>query len=133
MRSLSPQSADEIILSDLESNVLSSRSYSKRMPTPLATTFPSNNSLLICKNALAISTIGRRNHSFRSGVKCLIVQIILEKNANAFSDDVSIQQLVAHLQECARYLHNRQTKSFFQIWSQMSYRPDHTRKECQRL
>jgi hypothetical protein len=47
------------------------------------------------------------------GVKCLIVQIILEKNANAFSDDVSIQQLVAHLQECARYLHNRQTKSFF--------------------
>ena len=47
------------------------------------------------------------------GVKCLTVQIILEKNANAFREDVSIQQLVAHLQECNRYLHNLQTKSFF--------------------
>jgi hypothetical protein len=47
------------------------------------------------------------------GVKCRIVQIVLEKNADAFHDDISIQQLVGHLQECNRYLHNRQTMSFF--------------------
>jgi hypothetical protein len=46
-------------------------------------------------------------------VKCLIVQIILEKNADKFGDDLSVQNLARQLRECNRYLYKRQTKSFF--------------------